>query len=38
MFRRLEESEGKEEVVASYLGMLSHGNGRRLQKKVGMHT
>ncbi|MEK7576901.1 MAG: reverse transcriptase/maturase family protein [Patescibacteria group bacterium] len=34
MFRRIEESDSKEEMVASYLGMLSHGNGRKLQKEV----
>ncbi len=34
MMKRIEELEGKEEVVASYLGMLSHGNGRGLQETV----
>ena len=34
MFRRLEDMDRKKEVRASYLGMLSHGNGRKLQIKV----
>ena len=33
MFRKLEESQ-KEETVASYLGMLSHGDGCKLANKV----
>ncbi len=33
MFRRLEESQ-KEETVASYLGMLSHGNAIKLKNKI----
>lgn len=33
MFRRLEESQ-KEETMASYLGMLSHGNGYKLREKI----
>lgn len=39
MFRRLGETEGKKEVMASYLGMLSHGNGRKLEEVIkSMHT
>ncbi len=34
MAKRIEEKEGKEEMVASYLGMLSHGNGRKLRREV----
>ena len=34
MFKRLREAEGKPEAVQSYLGMLSHGNGYKLQRKV----
>jgi retron-type reverse transcriptase len=34
MFRRLKESEGKEEVAQSYLGLLSHGNTKKLQQRV----
>jgi RNA-directed DNA polymerase len=34
MFRRIEETEGKRETVASYLGLLSHGNTRKLQDQV----
>lgn len=34
MMKRIWESEGKREIVASYLGMLSHGNGRKLQGEV----
>ena len=33
MFRRLEKSQ-KEETVQSYLGMLGHGDARKLQEKV----
>jgi RNA-directed DNA polymerase len=33
MFRRLKESQ-KEETVASYLGMLSHGNSYKLMEKI----
>ena len=33
MFRKLEESQ-KEETLASYLGMLQHGNGEKLQKDI----
>lgn len=34
MFRRIEEREGKFETVQSYLGMISHGNAKKLRKKV----
>lgn len=34
MFRRVEESEWKEETVASYIGMLRLGNGRKLEQKM----
>ena len=33
MFRRLRETE-KEEVTASYLGLLSHGNARKLAERI----
>lgn len=33
MFRRLEENQ-KEETLASYLGMLSHGNGHKLREEI----
>ncbi len=31
MFRRLKDSEGKSEVIQSYLGLISHGNGHKLR-------
>ena len=34
MFRRIIEKDGKRETVQSYLGMLSHGNGYKLQKQI----
>ena len=34
MFRNIKIKEGKPEVVQSYLGLLSHGNGRKLQNQV----
>ncbi len=34
MFKRLNKSEGKPEIVQSYLGMLGHGNGRKLKDKI----
>ena len=34
MFRRIEETDGKEETVQSYLGLLSHGNAHKLQAKI----
>lgn len=39
MMKRIEESEGKKETVASYMGLLSHGNGKKLQEIIeNMHT
>ena len=35
MFRNIRVSNGKPEVVQSYLGLLSHGNGKKLEYKVG---
>lgn len=34
MFRTIKEKQGKEETVQSYLGLLSHGNARKLKEKV----
>lgn len=34
MWRNIEQKEGKKETVQSYLGMLSHGNGRKLQEQL----
>ncbi len=34
MFRRIREAGGREEIVQSYLGLLQHGNAKKLQKKV----
>lgn len=34
MWKRIAETSGKKETVASYLGLLSHGNGRGLQDKI----
>jgi retron-type reverse transcriptase len=34
MFRTLENSEGRPVVLNSYLGMLSHGNARKLQEEI----
>ena len=34
MFRGIKLKEGKEETVQSYLGLLSHGNAKKLQTKV----
>lgn len=34
MFRNIEFKEGKEETVQSYLGLLSHGNARKLKTRV----
>lgn len=34
MFRRIAEVDGKEETVASYRGMLSHGNTRKLLVRI----
>lgn len=34
MFKRIEESNGKPKTISSYLGMLSHGNARKLREKI----
>jgi retron-type reverse transcriptase len=34
MFRRIKETDGKKEVVQSYLGLLSHGNAFKLRSKI----
>lgn len=34
MFRELEAKKGKKETVQSYLGLLTHGNARKLQGEV----
>ena len=34
MFKKIKDSQGKPEVVQSYLGLLSHGNGKKLQQKI----
>jgi hypothetical protein len=34
MFRRIEEANGKFEVVISYLGLLMHGNAKRLRQEI----
>jgi len=34
MFRRIEETEGRVKTVQSYLGLLSHGNTRKLREKI----
>lgn len=34
MFKRLKVTEGKPETVQSYLGMLSHGNSRKIKNKI----
>jgi len=34
MFRRIEEMSGKSEVGASYLGLLSHGNAKKLTSQI----
>jgi len=34
MFRGIQLKEGKEETVQSYLGLLSHGNARKLEKDI----
>ena len=33
-FKRIKESQGKPEVVQSYLGIVSHGNGNRIKKRI----
>ena len=35
MFRRIDKTDGKKEVVNSYLGLLSHGNAHKLTALVG---
>lgn len=34
MFRRIEEVSGKDATIQSYLGLLSHGNARKLQASI----
>jgi hypothetical protein len=34
MWRTMREKEGRKETVRSYLGMLTHGNGYKLQRKI----
>lgn len=34
MLRRIKNSNGRSEVVGSYLGLVSHGNGKSLQKQI----
>lgn len=34
MFKRLKTSEGKMEVVISYLGLISHGNSKKLRNRI----
>ena len=34
MFRKIKESDGKIEMVQSYLGLLSHGNSKKLNNEV----
>ncbi|MEK9131362.1 MAG: reverse transcriptase/maturase family protein, partial [Patescibacteria group bacterium] len=34
MWKRIAETSRKRETVASYLGLLSHGNGRKLQQEI----
>ena len=36
MFRRLRVTEGKPETVQSYLGLISHGNGKKLKNRIEM--
>lgn len=36
MFRNIKKSEGKVEIIQSYLGLLSHGNAHNLQDKINM--
>jgi hypothetical protein len=35
MFRRIEETNRKTEVISSYFGLLSHGNGKKISKRIG---
>jgi hypothetical protein len=34
MFKKIKDSQEKPEVVQSYLGLLSHGNGWKLKQRV----
>ena len=34
MFRGIKAKEGKEETVQSYLGLMSHGNTKKLRQRV----
>ncbi len=34
MFKRMKMSEGKSEVVSSYLGLISHGNSKKLKRRI----
>jgi hypothetical protein len=34
MWKRIEETKGKDETVASYLGLLGHGNAWGLEEQV----
>lgn len=38
MFRGIEVQQGKEETIQSYIGLLSHGNGWKLQQKIRKYT
>lgn len=38
MFRGIKNAEGKTEIVQSYLGLMGHGNTRKLQAEVEMMT
>lgn len=35
MFQKIKVSQGKPEVVQSYLGLISHGNGKKLKNLIG---
>jgi hypothetical protein len=36
MFRNLEKVSVKKEPIQSYLGMLSHGNGYKLKRRISL--
>jgi RNA-directed DNA polymerase len=38
MFRTIRQKEGKEETVQSYLGLMRHGNTRKLEQQVSAYT
>lgn len=38
MIRRIKETEGKEGVVQSYLGMLGHGNAYDIRERIAGHV